>query len=153
MIGYDANIFVETSRSKPHSFEIIKSLSKKDQLPVAIIGGGLGGTALALALQQRNIPVKVFEKDASFSARRQGYALTMQQAATTLRSLGLREEICSIGKISFINDDIVLMTWEIWSRDAILCPSIILLRWQAARMLWTASKEWKNIRRCLHHMA
>ena len=48
-------------------------------LTVAVIGGGIGGAALALALQQRGISVLVFERDASFHERRQGYGLTMQQ--------------------------------------------------------------------------
>jgi salicylate hydroxylase len=55
---------------------------------VVVVGGGLGGCALALGLQQRNIPCVVLERDASFEQRAQGYGLTMQQAATTLRRLG-----------------------------------------------------------------
>ena len=48
-------------------------------LPVAIVGGGLGGCALALALQRKNIPFVMFEKDPFFTSRKQGYALTLQQ--------------------------------------------------------------------------
>ena len=32
---------------------------------VAIVGGGIGGAALALALQQRGVPVRVYETDES----------------------------------------------------------------------------------------
>jgi len=39
----------------------------------------------------RPLTVKTFEKDAGFSARRQGYGLTMQQAYTALERLGLAE--------------------------------------------------------------
>ena len=39
---------------------------------VAIIGCGIGGAALALALQQRGIRAKVYERDASFDCRKQG---------------------------------------------------------------------------------
>lgn len=46
---------------------------------VIIVGGGIGGFALALALQQRGIHVRVYEKDTCFSERAQGYGLTMQQ--------------------------------------------------------------------------
>jgi len=55
---------------------------------VAIIGGGIGGIALAAALQHRNIPCVVYERDTSFEERNQGYGLTMQQGARALRSLG-----------------------------------------------------------------
>jgi len=55
---------------------------------VAIVGGGIGGLALALALQQRRIPCVVYERDSCFEERRQGYGLTMQQAVKALRSLG-----------------------------------------------------------------
>eukprot|EP00816_Leptocylindrus_hargravesii_P010993 CAMPEP_0196820926 /NCGR_PEP_ID=MMETSP1362-20130617/77115_1 /TAXON_ID=163516 /ORGANISM="Leptocylindrus danicus, Strain CCMP1856" /LENGTH=549 /DNA_ID=CAMNT_0042199961 /DNA_START=533 /DNA_END=2182 /DNA_ORIENTATION=+ len=55
---------------------------------VAIIGGGIGGIALALSLQHRNIPYTVYERDSSFAERRQGYGLTMQQGAKALKGLG-----------------------------------------------------------------
>jgi salicylate hydroxylase len=58
-------------------------------LRIAIIGGGIGGAALALALAKVGLPSTVFERDAHFNARAQGYGLTMQQGATTLRRLGL----------------------------------------------------------------
>jgi hypothetical protein len=48
-------------------------------LPVAIVGGGLGGCALAVALQRKGIPYVMFEKDSHFASRKQGYALTLQQ--------------------------------------------------------------------------
>jgi salicylate hydroxylase len=59
---------------------------------IAIIGGGIGGVALALALQHRGMHVAVFERDTSFGARRQGYGLTMQQGGTALEKLGLEPE-------------------------------------------------------------
>jgi salicylate hydroxylase len=88
---------------------------KKHRPFVAIIGGGIGGTALGLSLQQRNIPVKIFERDSSFDARKQGYALTMQQATTTLRSLGLRGEISNIGVRSFAHQSLR------WDSETIGC--------------------------------
>lgn len=59
------------------------------QPPIAVIGAGIGGCGLALALQQRGIPVTVYERDDSFEQRRQGYGLTMQQGATALQQLGV----------------------------------------------------------------
>jgi 2-polyprenyl-6-methoxyphenol hydroxylase-like FAD-dependent oxidoreductase len=73
---------------------------KSSDAIIGIIGGGLGGTALGLALQQKGIPFKIFEKDSSFTSRKQGYALTIQQGATTLKSLGLLEKISSVGQLS-----------------------------------------------------
>jgi 2-polyprenyl-6-methoxyphenol hydroxylase-like FAD-dependent oxidoreductase len=52
------------------------------------VGGGIGGCALALALQQRGLRCAVYERDASFDERQQGYGLTMQQGATALRCMG-----------------------------------------------------------------
>ena len=55
---------------------------------VVIVGGGIGGCALALALQHRGMSVAVYERDATFGTRAQGYGLTMQQGARTLKQLG-----------------------------------------------------------------
>lgn len=57
---------------------------------VGIIGGGIGGSALALALLNNNIPCLLFEKDASFISRKQGYGLTIQQGISALRKLGFQ---------------------------------------------------------------
>eukprot|EP00579_Thalassiosira_antarctica_P007100 CAMPEP_0201890678 /NCGR_PEP_ID=MMETSP0902-20130614/32735_1 /ASSEMBLY_ACC=CAM_ASM_000551 /TAXON_ID=420261 /ORGANISM="Thalassiosira antarctica, Strain CCMP982" /LENGTH=627 /DNA_ID=CAMNT_0048421605 /DNA_START=407 /DNA_END=2290 /DNA_ORIENTATION=- len=62
--------------------------SEAPQVHVAIVGGGIGGIALAVALQQRRIPCVVYERDMSFEERKQGYGLTMQQGARALMSLG-----------------------------------------------------------------
>ena len=55
------------------------------QTPVAIVGGGIEGLAAALALARRGFQVYVFEKDASFLSRKQGYGLTLQQGGLALR--------------------------------------------------------------------
>ena len=65
-----------------------ESSQSSSPLSVAIVGGGIGGFALAAALQHRNIPCIVYERDTSFEERKQGYGLTMQQGARALRSLG-----------------------------------------------------------------
>ena len=46
--------------------------SEAPQVHVAIVGGGIGGIALAVALQQRRIPCVVYERDMSFEERKQG---------------------------------------------------------------------------------
>lgn len=54
--------------------------SVEEDLHVGIVGGGIGGLALALACQHRNIPFTVFERDRHFDERQQGYGLTMVRA-------------------------------------------------------------------------
>lgn len=56
---------------------------------VAIIGGGIGGVALAVACLHRGIPFTLFERDTNFDARSQGYGLTLQQASKAIEGLGI----------------------------------------------------------------
>ena len=71
-----------------HEMKNTDGQSIQHPLSVAIVGGGIGGIALAAALQHRHIPCVVYERDTSFEERKQGYGLTMQQGARALRSLG-----------------------------------------------------------------
>ncbi len=65
------------------------------QVEVGIVGGGIGGLALARALQlSPHFRVSVFERDPSLSFRHQGYAITIQQASLALARLGLLEKVC-----------------------------------------------------------
>ncbi|AFL81586.1 2-polyprenyl-6-methoxyphenol hydroxylase-like oxidoreductase [Aequorivita sublithincola DSM 14238] len=56
---------------------------------IAIIGGGIGGVALAVACLHRGIPFILYERDNSFDERSQGYGLTLQQASKAIEGLGL----------------------------------------------------------------
>ncbi len=56
---------------------------------VAIIGGGIGGIALAVACLHRGIPYTLYERDTSFEERSQGYGLTLQQASKAIEGLGI----------------------------------------------------------------
>ena len=56
---------------------------------VAIIGGGIGGVALAVACLHRSIPFTLYERDNSFDARSQGYGLTLQQASKAIEGFGV----------------------------------------------------------------
>lgn len=56
---------------------------------VAIIGGGIGGVALAVACLHRKIPFTVYERDSNFDTRSQGYGLTLQQASKIMKGLGI----------------------------------------------------------------
>ncbi|GFH43939.1 hypothetical protein CTEN210_00413 [Chaetoceros tenuissimus] len=61
----------------------------KEGTHIGIIGAGIGGMALALACEHRNIPYTLYERDESFDERSQGYGLTMQQGGKALQALGL----------------------------------------------------------------
>jgi 2-polyprenyl-6-methoxyphenol hydroxylase-like FAD-dependent oxidoreductase len=56
---------------------------------IAIIGGGIGGIALAVACLHRGIPFTLYERDKDFNARSQGYGLTLQQASKAIQGLGI----------------------------------------------------------------
>lgn len=56
---------------------------------VAIIGGGIGGAALAVACYHRNIPFMLYERDRNFNERSQGYGLTLQQASKAMKGFGI----------------------------------------------------------------
>jgi 2-polyprenyl-6-methoxyphenol hydroxylase-like FAD-dependent oxidoreductase len=65
-------------------------IADKENYPhVAIIGGGIGGVALAVACLHRGIPFTLYERDSSFDARSQGYGLTLQQASKAIQGLGI----------------------------------------------------------------
>lgn len=62
----------------------------KENYPhVAIIGGGIGGVALAVACLHRGIPFTLYERDSGFDVRSQGYGLTLQQASKAIEGFGL----------------------------------------------------------------
>lgn len=65
-------------------------IADKENFPhVAIIGGGIGGVALAVACLHRGIPFTLYERDSSFNDRSQGYGLTLQQASKAIEGLGI----------------------------------------------------------------
>lgn len=88
-----------SNSAKSNNFFISSTISPMN-LPIGIVGGGLAGSALALALHRLDIPSILFEKDESFNYRRQGYALTMQQGGVALKELGLTQDIIEFGTIS-----------------------------------------------------
>lgn len=83
---------------------------------VAIIGGGIGGVALAVACLHREIPFTLYERDESFEARSQGYGLTLQQASKAIEGLGifnLKEGVISTKHIVHNTDGKVIGEWGV----------------------------------------
>jgi 2-polyprenyl-6-methoxyphenol hydroxylase-like FAD-dependent oxidoreductase len=81
---------------------------------IAIIGGGIGGVALAVACLHRGIPFTLFERDKSFSDRSQGYGLTLQQASKAMKSFGiqsLKEGIISSKHIVHTTEGNIIGEW------------------------------------------
>ena len=70
-------------------FFIPPTADKENYPHVAIIGGGIGGIALAVACLHRAIPFTLFERDSSFDERSQGYGLTLQQASKAIEGFGI----------------------------------------------------------------
>jgi salicylate hydroxylase len=81
---------------------------------VAIIGGGIGGVALAIACLHRGIPFTIFERDNSFDARSQGYGLTLQQASKAIAGLGilsLNQGVVSTKHVVFNTEGKIIGEW------------------------------------------
>lgn len=81
---------------------------------VAIIGGGIGGMALAVACLHRGIPFTLFERDENARARSQGYGLTLQQASKVMKDFGiltLEEQVVSTKHVVHHTDGKVLGSW------------------------------------------
>lgn len=63
-------------------------------MTIAIIGGGIGGLATALALQQEGFKVALFERDNKFEDRKQGYGLTLiNNKVGPMAKLGILDEV------------------------------------------------------------
>ena len=83
---------------------------------IAIIGGGIGGMALAVACLHRQIPFTLYERDKSFDARSQGYGLTLQQASKAIEGLGLiflKEGVTSTRHVVHTTEGKIIGEWGI----------------------------------------
>ncbi|PXY46220.1 FAD-dependent oxidoreductase [Flavobacterium hydrophilum] len=81
---------------------------------IAIIGGGIGGMALAVACLHRGIPFTLYERDKDFNARSQGYGLTLQQASKAIQGLGifsLKEGVISTRHLVHTPEGKVIAEW------------------------------------------
>lgn len=81
---------------------------------IAIIGGGIGGVALAVACLHRGIPFTLYERDTDFNIRSQGYGLTLQQASKAIEGLGLfslEDGVTSTRHVVHTTDGKVIGEW------------------------------------------
>lgn len=96
------------------------TITDKENYPhVAIIGGGIGGTALAVACLHRGIPFTLYERDSNFDARSQGYGLTLQQASKAIEGLGifsLEKGVTSTRHVVHTTDGKVIGEWGFRNR-------------------------------------
>ena len=86
---------------------------------IAIIGGGIGGVALAVACLHRGIPFTLYERDNSFDARSQGYGLTLQQASKAMKGFGilsLKEGVYSTNHVVHNTEGKVISEWGMRKR-------------------------------------
>nr|WP_232735276.1 NAD(P)/FAD-dependent oxidoreductase [Flavobacterium sp. 5] len=98
-------------------FSTAYPIADKENYPhVAIIGGGIGGVALAVACLHRGIPFTIYERDSDFNARSQGYGLTLQQASKAIEGLGifsLDEGVISTRHVVHTTEGKVIGEWGI----------------------------------------
>lgn len=94
-----------------------QSVPDRENYPhVAIIGGGIGGVALAVACLHRGIPFTLYERDTRFSARSQGYGLTLQQASRAMDGFGIfsfKEGVVSTKHVVHTTEGKVIGEWGI----------------------------------------
>ena len=94
-----------------------QALPDKENYPhIAIIGGGIGGVALAVACLHRGIPFTLYERDSGFDTRSQGYGLTLQQASRAIEGLGissLQEGVISTRHVVHTTEGKVIGDWGI----------------------------------------
>ncbi|MES2567302.1 MAG: NAD(P)/FAD-dependent oxidoreductase [Bacteroidota bacterium] len=86
---------------------------------VAIIGGGIGGVALAVACLHRGIPFTLYERDSNFDDRSQGYGLTLQQASKAIEGLGvfsLKEGVISTRHVVHTTEGKLIGEWGMRNR-------------------------------------
>ncbi|MFE3848352.1 FAD-dependent oxidoreductase [Flavobacterium sp. LB3P45] len=92
-------------------------IADKEKYPrLAIIGGGIGGAALAVACLHRGIPFTLYERDSNFEARSQGYGLTLQQASKAIEGLGifsLEDGVISTRHVVHTTDGKVIGEWGV----------------------------------------
>lgn len=94
-------------------------IDKENYPNIAIIGGGIGGVALAVACLHRGIPFTLYERDSGFDVRSQGYGLTLQQASKALKAFGilsLADGVYSTNHLVHTTEGKVIVEWGMRKR-------------------------------------
>jgi salicylate hydroxylase len=78
------------------------------RLSVGIIGGGIGGMALAAALKRHNIAFRLFERASAFTAVGAGIQMT-PNAVKVMRALGLFD---ALQEVSFLPQSLIGRNWR-----------------------------------------
>ena len=98
-------------------YSATQAIPDKENYPhLAIIGGGIGGVALAVACLHRGIPFTLYERDSGFDTRSQGYGLTLQQASRAIEGLGvfsLEQGVISTRHVVHTTEGRVIGEWGI----------------------------------------
>ncbi|MFA7554164.1 MAG: NAD(P)/FAD-dependent oxidoreductase [Spongiibacteraceae bacterium] len=97
-------------------YSAIQPVVDKNYPHLAIIGGGIGGVALAVACLHRGIPFTLYERDSGFDTRSQGYGLTLQQASKAIEGLGvlsLQERVISTRHLVHTTEGRVIGEWGV----------------------------------------
>lgn len=114
-----------------------QTVSNSNEFPhIAIIGSGIGGTALAVACFHRGIPFTLYERDNNFNARSQGYGLTLQQASKAMEGFGIKH----------LNDGIVSTKHIVHTPDG-----EIVAEWGMRK--WVENSEQKTSKKTNIHIA
>ncbi|MFD8494686.1 FAD-dependent monooxygenase [Amycolatopsis sp. NPDC059657] len=109
--------------------------------PIAVIGGGIGGLAAAIALHQAGLPVRVFER--ADELREIGASLGVQSnAVRTLNRLGCGEDILAAGEPIDICEGFGLSSGRLlmrWRQDKVGerlgAPSVMVRRTDLQQVL------------------
>lgn len=112
----------------------------RNDVDVAVIGGGLGGLTLAISLLRRSVPVAVFEQTSELREIGAGVAIA-GNATRLLRELGV--ELATVGNIPPTlefrrwNDATLIARHQIgqWYQDEMGAPFVTMHRGTLQRML------------------
>ena len=105
-------VFVKSLKKQKKSFDDDSSYTSNCDVDVSkcgriiVAGGGIGGAAAAVALQNKGFDVLVLESDESFDARAQGYGLTVQ-AQDAIQAMGIdlsKDDAPSTSHYTFSSD-------------------------------------------------
>lgn len=100
---------------------------------VVIVGGGIAGSALAIALARRNVPVTLIEREKRWTPASSGIFIYCN-GLMALDQLGVLDEICDSGWVSpdggnlYLSEDGNVITRTVYPRGSARVPAIVGMR-------------------------